>query len=382
MSDVALSESFGAHMAIDRSDIARFMIPEGASLRDLISLVDREQAGIGIVSDAAGRPLATITDGDIRRGFLAGLNMDNLVGDLLRLRRGSNDAGLAPIVAPETASSQELLDLMRREKVRHVPLVNAEGIASGMALLSDLAFAPPPAGRAVVMAGGFGKRLHPITLDRPKPMLEVAGQPLIERLLRQLSASGVRQIDITTHYLKEQIIEHVGDGSKMGTQVRFHEETNPLGTAGALSMLDQDGDMPLVVVNSDIVTNLNFRAMLDYHQLQQAVMTVATRRYEVRIPYGVIREADGLITALDEKPIENYIVNAGIYVINPSVLSLIPRGQRYDMTDLINDLLSRQQRVAPFPIHEYWLDIGRPEDYQRAREEAAQFLPPDDGRQA
>jgi NDP-sugar pyrophosphorylase family protein len=196
-------------------------------------------------------------------------------------------------------------------------------------------------------------------------MLPVGDQPLLELIIEQLRQAGIRRVNLTTHYKGEIIARHFGDGRDFGVEIRYVKEDQPLGTAGALSLLDES-DQPLLVVNGDILTRVDFRAMLDFHREHQAHMTVAVRQYEFRVPYGVIKTDGVAITGISEKPLARYFINAGIYLLNPKVCRFIPNGQSYDMTDLISRLVAAGRRVVGFPVREYWLDIGQVEDYQRA----------------
>jgi NDP-sugar pyrophosphorylase family protein len=207
----------------------------------------------------------------------------------------------------------------------------------------------------------------PLTKDLPKPMLPVGNKPLMEILVQQLRDAGIRRLNITVHHQPEKIIEHFGDGREFGVDITYATEDRPLGTAGALGMIEAPQETVLVV-NGDILTGLDFRAMLAYHREQRADLTVAVQRYEVQVPYGVIECEGAFVRRLAEKPVLGFVVNAGIYLLEPSVHRLIPTGERYDMTELIQRLLDEGRPVAPFPIREYWLDIGQHADYERAQE--------------
>ena len=224
--------------------------------------------------------------------------------------------------------------------------------------------------QAVVMAGGFGTRLSPLTDELPKSMLPVGDRPILEIIIEQLRQSGISRVNLATHYKKDIIARHFGDGQAFGVEIQYVEEDQPLGTAGALSLLAAS-DEPMLVINGDILTHVNFRNMLEFHREHQADMTVAVRHHEYQLPYGVVT-TDGLkIKSISEKPMVRHLINAGIYLLHPSVRQYIPSGQRYDMPDLIEKLLEDGRRVVSFPIGEYWIDIGQAEDYQKARADVA-----------
>jgi NDP-sugar pyrophosphorylase family protein len=221
---------------------------------------------------------------------------------------------------------------------------------------------------AVVMAGGYGTRLRPLTDDVPKPMLPVGERPLLEHTLAQLKAAGIESVSVTTHYKREVITDHFGDGSGFGVSIKYVHEDAPLGTAGALALLEHPHG-PLLVINGDILTRIDFGAMLSFHQEHVAAMTVGVRQFEITIPFGVV-ESNGVdITGIVEKPSIRHFVSAGVYLLNPEVIEMVPHGEPYDMPDLVNKVTSLGKRVVGFPIREYWLDIGRLEDYRQAQED-------------
>lgn len=327
-----------------------------------LSRLDRAGTGILLVCDAGGRMIGTLTDGDIRRAILRGVTLSEPCGNL---------ANLTPLLATDGITSREALSLMdtgRSFLVNHLPVVDADGRAVDLLLRRDLEKASRTGAAAVVMAGGFGSRLRPLTDALPKPMLPMGGRPLLERIIEQIRDAGIRRVSITTHFQPEKITSHFQDGRAFGVELGYVNEDIPLGTAGALALLPPPSD-PLLVVNGDILTSVNFSAMLDFHREHHADLTVGVRRYDVEVPYGVV-EGDGPnVTRLSEKPTFRFLVNAGIYVLEPSLHARIPRGRRFDMTDLISLLLAEGGKVVNFPIVEYWLDVGQRDDYLRAEED-------------
>lgn len=343
--------------------LERFAVGPEATVREVLALIDANGEGVAIVLDAERHLLGIITDGDIRRAILDKLDFEHSVGRFLeqKRRRGWE----VPLAMPADTPSDQIGRLMKVRLVRHMPLVDEQERVCGLALERRFAGAADLPMRAVVMAGGFGTRLRPLTENVPKPLLKVSGKPVIEHIVGQLRESGVRHVNITTHYHADKIREHFGDGSGFGVDVRYTHEEEPLGTAGALSMVEAT-DEPLLVINGDVLTAVDFRAMLAFHQEHQAKLTVGVRKYEVSVPYGVV-EGDGeRVTHLTEKPSLEFFINAGIYLLEPSVLRGIEAGQRSDMTDVIQRLLDAGENVTSFPIHEYWIDIGQMDDYLRA----------------
>jgi len=341
-----------------------FVTPN-ASLYDCVACIDRNGAkGIVLVVDDSKRLLGTVTDGDIRRAILAGISMNTLVRKLLP--RKANSPYPVPITAAVDTEHEVLLKMMQKRSIRQIPLLEKERVV-GLVTLDELLPQKAMPIQAVVMAGGFGTRLQPLTEDLPKPMLPIGNRPLLEHTIGHLRNAGIRQVNITTHYLSEQIKSHFGDGREFGVELNYVSEDFPLGTAGGLSLMETPKE-PVLVINGDIMTEVDFRAMLAFHREQSAELTVGVRQYDLQVPYGVI-ETDGIhIKNVEEKPVYTFFVNAGIYMLEPGVIRCIPIGKPFDMTDLIERLVTGNRSVVSFPIIEYWLDIGQPEDYKRAQE--------------
>ena len=322
---------------------------------------------IAMVVDPDGHLLDTITDGDIRRAILGGVSLDSPVA-VLRDRRGSMYP--TPVTAPEGISRTAMAALMAAKQVRHLPIVDPTGRLTRVVTLAEVSTHDEVPLEAVIMAGGYGTRLKPLTNDVPKPMLPVGEKPLLEHMVSQLKTAGIKSLSVTTHYKKELITEHFKDGSDFGIAINYVEEDAPLGTAGALSLIKRP-DGPLLVINGDVLTRIDFGAMLSFHREHQAEMTVGIRKFETLVPFGVV-ERDGVdITGITEKPVITQFISGGIYLMNPDALQLIPERKPYDMPELLNALISSGKRVVGFPIREYWLDIGRVEDYEKAQEEIA-----------
>jgi len=255
---------------------------------------------------------------------------------------------------------------MNQRMVRQIPLIDENGRVVDVALLSDLTKEYQLPIEAVIMAGGAGTRLRPLTEEIPKPMLPVGDKPMMERVVEQLRAAGIQRLNVTTHYRAETITNHFGDGEDFGVEIRYIEERHPMGTAGAIKLVPPS-DEPLLVINGDILTRVDFRAMLDFHREHQAAMTVAVRQHEFHFQYGLIETDEVEITGISEKPVVQHLINAGIYLLSPETCRSIPNSQSFDMPDLINQLISDGRRVVGFPIYEYWLDIGQFTDYQQAQ---------------
>jgi dTDP-glucose pyrophosphorylase len=349
---------------VRRPDFAAVFIPPDATVRRAVEAIDASGHYVALVVDADERLLATVTDGDVRRGMLAGVSLDEFVSRLLDQQRALGEQRPMPLTARLGSSNAELTALMQRYDVRQIPLLDDAGRVRDIVRLEELVDADGPPLEAVVMAGGLGTRLRPLTDDTPKPMLPVGNQPLLERIVAQLRDAGIRHVNVTTHYGADAIASHFGDGEAFGVQIEYVPEEQPLGTAGALGLID--GDLPLLVMNGDILTTVDFTAMHRFHHEQGADMTVAVRQYEVHVPYGLVELDDLEVTALAEKPLVSGFVNAGIYLIGPDARRLLTPGERLEMPELIERVLAARKRVVGFPLREYWLDIGRIEDYEQA----------------
>lgn len=327
-------------------------------LEGVIRQITRTAKQIALVVAPDNTLMGTITDGDIRRGLLRGLSLKAAAGEVMKKN---------PIVAGPDVRRDMLVRYMREGRVKQLPIVDDAGRLVGLELLDDILSAPRADNWVVVMAGGLGTRLRPITQDIPKPLVPVGGRPVLETIIEQLAAQGFTQIFLAVNYLAEQVRAHFGDGRRWGVAIDYlHEETR-LGTAGALALLPQRPPAPFLVMNADLVTDIDFRRLLGFHRDQTADATMCVREYKFQVPYGVVETNGNRITQLTEKPQHSYFVNSGIYALEPEVLDILPPGAFYDMTTLFDDLLARGGHGIVFPVHEYWIDIGQFDDLERAR---------------
>jgi dTDP-glucose pyrophosphorylase len=344
--------------------LEQVLLSPDASIREVMACVDRNAQGIALILDQDHRLIGTITDGDLRRAILAGTSLELPIHKLLE--QNASASRPPPITAPIGTPHAELIRLMTERSIRHIPLLDAQDRVADIALLADLVKELELPLQAVVMAGGLGTRLRPLTAELPKTMLPVGDHPLLERIVRQLQTVGIRRVTVATHYKPEKIIEHFGDGSSFGVELSYLREEQQLGTGGALGLMRQPSE-PLLVINGDILTQVDFRAMLDFHKEMRADMTVAVRHYGVQVPYGVVECEASRVLNFREKPEMSFFVNAGIYLLEPAVYRFVPKGDSFSMTDLIQWLLDAERTVVGFPIHEYWLDIGQLDHYEQAQ---------------
>lgn len=352
-----------------RTDLAVFCVAPTNTIREALARIDRNAQGIALVVDGTGRLLDTVTDGDVRRAILAGVELEAPVSALQNRRLHS--ASPKPVTAQAGAKRWSLVRLMLKHGIQHIPLLDSEGRVVALAILSELVAQGELPLHAVIMAGGYGTRLHPLTLEFPKPMLPIGNQPLLAWTLHQLGQAGVREATMVVHYQADIIMNYFGDGNGFGVHLRYVKEERPLGTAGALGLLEAS-DVPFLVINADILTQVDVRSMLEFHQAQRAVMTLAVRQHDVRVPFGVVETDQGMVTGIAEKPVVAQLINAGVYVLNSEVCRYVQPGQACDMPDVITRIIADRGRVAAFPVQGYWLDIGNLWNYEQAQHDASQ----------
>jgi dTDP-glucose pyrophosphorylase/CBS domain-containing protein len=360
--DLILRRDLGTRLELDPTSELRLKsaaFSPNASIAEAIAALDKAGTGALVLCADDGTLRGLLTDGDFRRAILNGTAMTATCHAI---------ASLHPLVATQSTTPVQALQMMNDHDINHLPVVDGSNRCIGLLLRKDLA---PEVGlnlSAVIMAGGYGKRLLPLTERVPKPMLPVGDRPLLELTIQQLRRSGIREVNLTTHYLSDSIKDHFGDGERFGVRLSYLQENHPLGTAGGLRQM-QRPDGPFVVINGDILTGLPFHEMLAYHRQHRAVMTVGVRKYEMQVPFGVVECEDLRITGVQEKPSFGFFINAGTYLLDPAACDFIPDGQPFDMTDLIHKLVEAGKHVVSFPIVEYWLDVGRHEDYQKAQQD-------------
>ncbi|MCB1876834.1 MAG: nucleotidyltransferase family protein [Chromatiales bacterium] len=330
-----------------------------------LSVIDRSGLRIGLVADSTGHLLGVVTDGDVRRGILKGIGTDQSVERIMSTR---------PSLATADEPREQVLARMRARRLNHIPLVDENGVLVGLETLDDLLRGETRPNLVVLMAGGLGSRLRPLTEELPKPLLKVGSRPLLEIILEGFLEQGFHRFHMAVNYKSQMIKEYFGDGSRWGATINYLEERQRLGTAGALALLPERPEEPFFVMNGDLMTRAHFQHLLEFHQRNNAQATLCVREYEQEIPYGVVRLEQQRLFALEEKPVQRFLVNSGIYVLDPSVLPLIPKDRAFDMPDLFRTLIAKGETTVAFPLHEYWLDIGRVEDFERAGREYAEVF--------
>lgn len=335
------------------------VLPE-VSIREAILVLDESAKQIILVVDKNNRLLGTVTDGDIRRSILTGMSLDDPIQKIM-----NSD----PTVATIDESRESILTAMQRTGLHHIPLVDENHRVMGLETLNELIQSPTKKNWVVLMAGGLGSRLSPLTDECPKPMLKVGNKPLLETILENFIEYGFHQFYISVNYMADVVKSYFGDGSRWGVDICYLHEDQRLGTAGALGLLPKKPTEALLVMNGDLLTKVNFKQLLDFHSTHQAQATMCVREYDFQVPYGVVKIDAHRITSIDEKPIQRFFINAGIYALEPEALDLIPSNTYFDMPLLFKKLIEQQKETAVFPIREYWLDIGQLSDYDRANGE-------------
>ncbi len=354
-------------------------------VRDLMQVIGRNARGIALVVDEKFVLLDVMTDGDVRRSLLEGLSIDSSVEELMsnKLKRSSS----VPITAQAPISDDECIELLEHYSIRQLPIIDESGIVVDLMFDHEM-FRDSPlrlsdtvnldgkvySGNAdavgVIMAGGFGTRLRPLTNDIPKPMLPLNGRPLLDVIVERFEKSGIRKLFISTFYKRNVVEDYFGNGAKHNVNIEYLHEDDPIGTAGALSLMPKV-NQPIVMMNGDILTKVDFGKMLEFHKEHGALLTVGVRSYEMKVPFGVMKTSGVEVQTVEEKPTLDFLVNAGVYVLAPEAQALVPDKTRYDMTDLIQEINRMGKKVVAFPIYEYWLDIGQMGDYEKAQRDHA-----------
>lgn len=333
-------------------------IAQNDTVLSALKLINDEPLKVVLVVDENDGLLGVVTDGDIRRGLLNNLQLSDPVSLVMNAE---------PIIASLNASSDELRNLMESSGVLMIPIID-DGKVVGLETLHHLLAKPKYDNPVFIMAGGFGTRLKPLTDDCPKPMLKVGKKPILETVLESFIKAGFVNFYISTHYMPEKIHQHFGKGEKWGINIEYIHEESPLGTGGALGLLPPNlPDLPIIMMNGDVLTKVDFGHLLTFHNESTGDATMCVREYEYQIPYGVVKGEKNRVVSMVEKPIQRFFVNAGIYVVSANLVKSIPRNYVIDMPTLLENKMAEGGEVLMFPVHEYWLDIGQMDDFNRAQ---------------
>ena len=331
-------------------------IPE-VSIVDAIKAIDKSGLRLAVVVDKDRNLLGTVSDGDIRRSIIENISMDSPVSGIMNS---------SPYYANKDESTASIIKKMKSNSILAIPVLDKRRVI-GLEALMLPSITKTNDNIVFIMAGGFGKRLSPHTINCPKPMLKLNGKPILETIINNFKSNGFSNFIISTHFLPEVIKDHFKDGSSMGLNIDYVYEADPLGTAGALGLLPKAiPNKSIIMINGDILTNVDYNKLLDFHESSSSSATVAVRNYEHQVPFGVIQSEDFKIKDIVEKPSYKYFVNAGIYVLSPEIYKSVKKGEKIDMPDLIKRHLTLNKDISIYPLHEYWTDIGSPDDFNQA----------------
>lgn len=350
-------------------DYRKFLLPPTATVRQVIeAMTSGEGGGVVLVAKADRKLLGVVVDSDIRKGILRGLSLEAPLSKVMNTK---------PFTLPFGLDRDEIVRVFRNHPRNVIPLLDPRGRVKDLAVISEYLAQPADRPNSVVlMVGGMGRRLLPLTLERPKALLPVGERPVLETILEQFTASGFRRFFLAVNHHADQIRRHFGDGRRLGAEIRYLQERRPLGTAGALALLPRKTlREPVILMNGDLLTKIDFKALLDFHRDERNLATLCVREHDYQVPFGVVSMQEHRLERIVEKPTQRYFVNAGIYVVEPRTLGLIERGKPMDMPEFLTRVQRRKPRsVGCFPIREYWIDIGRLDDYRKAQSEFDRFF--------
>lgn len=331
------------------------------TIKETIAVIDKIALQIALVIDPDGKLLGTVTDGDIRRGLLKGVSLDDPVKQIYYV---------SPLTASVEDDAQVIRRIMMDQFIRQLPVVDKEGRVVSLMTLREILSEEKQANPVILMAGGMGTRLRPLTENCPKPLLKVGGKPVLETILEGFVREGFDQFYISVNYKAEMIEDYFQDGDRWGVNIEYLREDKRLGTAGAIRLLPEKPKLPFIVMNGDLLTQVSFKQLLNFHknnhELSNALATMCVREHTIQIPYGVVKREGNRLAQLDEKPVQRFFFNGGIYVFEPEIIDLIPEGTYFDMTDLFDIMLKNDQKTVVFQIQEYWMDIGHKKDFEVA----------------
>ena len=339
--------------------IDEIKINQNASIKEALEVIDKGAIKVAVVLSDDGLLLGMLNDGDIRRALLKGMSLGDSIAGIINKH---------PVVANINDTKERILELANEKKLHQIPIIS-NGKLIGIQDIREFLAPKNKPNKVILMVGGLGTRLRPLTNDVPKPMLDVGNKPILHTIVENFAKYGYTDIIMCVNYKSEIIKEYFGNGDKFGVKIEYVLENKRMGTAGALSLLQKRPKDDFFVMNGDLLTNVNFEYLHEYHKDSNALASICIRKYEMQVPYGVVNVRANKVTSIEEKPTQSFFVSAGIYMFSPIVLDFIPKGVFYDMPTLFSELLKHDFPIHPFPIREYWLDIGRMDEYRRANDE-------------
>ena len=341
-------------------NIEEIKLKSTATIKEALVLIDKGAMQIALVIDEENKLIGTLTDGDIRRGLIRGLGLNNSIETIIFK---------TPTVVKISDTKEDILQIALSKKLHQIPVIDDNGKVIGIQQIDELLKPKNKSNKVILMVGGLGTRLRPLTENTPKPMLKVGNKPILKTIVEKFAQYGYTNIIMCVNYKSDVIQDYFGDGKKFGVNIEYILEEQRMGTAGALSLLKSKPNEPFFVMNGDLLTNVNFGHLAEFHRLNNSIATMCVREYDFQVPYGVVRIDDNKILSIEEKPTHKFFISAGIYMLSPESLEYIPQNEFYDMPTLFQKLISENKNTISFPLQEYWLDIGRIEEYKKANEE-------------
>jgi dTDP-glucose pyrophosphorylase len=343
---------------IQHENWRKTLIVSESTIKEAIDSLEKSGMQVLLVVSEDRKLIGTITDGDIRRALLKGLELRSTISGVMHRN---------PLAVPPEMGREHILQLMQINKVHQLPIVDQDGLVLGLHVWDTIMEPKIINNMMIIMAGGRGSRLGQYTQNCPKPMLELGGKPILQHIIERAKANGFKKFVISLHYLSDIVEEFFGDGGSFDVRIGYIREHSPLGTAGCLSLLESSSDLPFVVTNGDVLTHISYSEILDYHVRYEASATMAVRQHEIQNQFGTVLTKGVDIEGFDEKPVYRSHVNAGVYVLEPDVLKYLEYNQHCDMPTLFDRIKKNSRRTVVYPMHEPWLDVGRPEDLVNAR---------------
>ncbi|MDY0123317.1 nucleotidyltransferase family protein [Sulfurimonas sp.] len=341
-------------------NIQNIKLNKNSTIKEALKIIDSGAMQIALVVDEDNKLIGTLTDGDIRRGLLKGLDLNSSIETIIFR---------TPTIAKVSDTKEEILKIALAKKLHQIPIVDDSGKIVGIQEIEELIKPKEKANKVVLMVGGLGTRLRPLTENTPKPMLKVGNKPILQTIVEKFAEYGYTNIVMCVNYKSHVIQDYFGNGSAFGVNIEYVLEEQRMGTAGALGLLKKKPTEPFFVMNGDLLTNVNFEHLHNYHIVNNSVGTMCVREYDFQVPYGVVNIENSRILSIEEKPVHKFFVSAGIYMLSPDILEHIPQNEFYDMPTLFEKLICEKKNIISFPLREYWLDIGRIEEYEKANEE-------------
>lgn len=338
-------------------NLIQIFLSSNATISEALKAIDQGAVQIALVVVEGDRLLGTLSDGDIRRGLLNNMTLDQSIRGLYKRK---------PITANKAYTKKDLHQLCFKHNISQVPIVDRDNRIIDLFVLNDSTFTIQRKNKVVLMVGGLGTRLRPLTDKTPKPMLEVGGKPILHKIIEGFVKHGFTEIIMCVGYKSNIIQDYFKNGEELGVTIEYIIEEKRMGTAGALSLIKNKFDLPFFVMNGDLLTKVNYSKMLDFHNFHDSNATMCVREYDLKVPFGVVSIENEFIKSIEEKPIHNFFVNAGVYILKPECIDLIPKNQFFDITSLFDKLISKNAKITSFYLNEFWLDVGQKEDYEIA----------------